>query len=134
VGPLIIGNDCEIGPNTCIFPSTIIGDNCVINPFTSIRNSVLMDDCRIGTHSYIARSIIAERVNIDHHATLSENDAIVYIKDEIKKVRNVGVMIGEDTHIGNQVSIDSGIIIGKNCKIGSLKHITKNISSMSHVI
>jgi glucose-1-phosphate thymidylyltransferase len=134
VGPLIIGRDCEIGPNSCIFPSTVIGNNCVVQPFTSIRNSIIMDDCRIGMHSYIARSIIDERVQLGHHITFSETDALVYIGDEIKQVRDVGVMIGEDTIIGNQVSVDPGVIIGKDCVIKSMQHITKNIPSKIHVM
>jgi len=134
VGPLIIGNDCEIGPNSCIFPSTVIGNNCVVQPFTSIRNSIIMDDTRVGAQSYIARSIIAERVMLGHHVTLSENNAMVTIGDEMKKVNDVGVMIGEDTRIGNQVSIDSGVIIGKDCLVDSLTHITKNIKSKVQVV
>jgi len=134
VGPLIIGDDCEIGPNSCIFPSTVIGNNCVVQPFTSIRNSIIMDDSRIGAQSYIARSIIAERVTIGHHVTLSEDNAMVYINDEIKMVHDIGVMIGEDTIIGNQVSVDPGVIIGKNCHIESLQHISKNILSKAHVM
>jgi UDP-N-acetylglucosamine diphosphorylase / glucose-1-phosphate thymidylyltransferase / UDP-N-acetylgalactosamine diphosphorylase / glucosamine-1-phosphate N-acetyltransferase / galactosamine-1-phosphate N-acetyltransferase len=134
VGPLIIGNDCEIGPNSCIFPSTVIGNNCVIQPFTSIRNSVIMDDSRIGAQSYIARSIIAERVQLGHHVTLSEQDAIVSIGDEMKMVNDVGVMIGEDTIIDSQVTIDPGIIIGKDCLVESLNHVTKNVKSKVHVM
>jgi len=93
-----------------------------------------MDDSRIGTQSYIARSIIAERVQLGHHVTLSEDNALVYIGDEIKTVHDVGVMIGENTVIGNHINIDPGMIIGKDCKIGSQQHITKNIASKIHVM
>jgi len=93
-----------------------------------------MDDTRVGAQSYIARSIIAERVMLGHHVTLSENNAMVTIGDEMKKVNDVGVMIGEDTRIGNQVSIDSGVIIGKDCLVDSLTHITKNIKSKVQVV
>ena len=134
VGPLIIGNDCEIGPNSCIFPSTVIGDNCVIQPFTSIRNSIIMEDSRIGAHTYIARSILGERINMGHHVTLPEHTSLVHINDEILQVRDVGVMIGEDTNIDHQVSIDPGVIIGKDCHVDSLNHVTKNIPSTVHVI
>jgi len=40
VGPVIIGDGCEIGPNACIFPSTTIGNNSVVHPFCEIRNSM----------------------------------------------------------------------------------------------
>src|SRR5659263_570607 len=58
VGPVIIGKNCNIGPNTTILPSTSVGDNCTINSFTEIENSIIMNDTRIGTGSYISNSII----------------------------------------------------------------------------
>ena len=48
VGPVVIGESCEIGPNACIFPSTTIGNSSVVHPFSQIRNSVIMDDTHIG--------------------------------------------------------------------------------------
>ncbi|HDN65033.1 MAG TPA: glucose-1-phosphate thymidylyltransferase, partial [Methanosarcinales archaeon] len=66
-GPVIIGRDCEICPNVVIAPSTAIGDNVTIEPFTYIRNSVILDNTYIGSGSTIKNSIIGENNIIESH-------------------------------------------------------------------
>ena len=38
-GPVVIGSNCDIGPNVCILSATSIGDNVVVSPFSEIKNS-----------------------------------------------------------------------------------------------
>ena len=76
VGPVVIGEGCEIGPNACIFPSTTIGHNSVINPFSVIRNSVIMNDVRIGSNSFISHSIIGQGTTISNNFS-SNSDKIL---------------------------------------------------------
>src|SRR5512136_1681354 len=60
VGPAVIGESCEIGPNVCIFPSTSIGNNTMIHPFSEVRSSIIMDDVHIASNSHISRSVIGK--------------------------------------------------------------------------
>ena len=134
VGPVVIGEGCEIGPNACIFPSTTIGNNSVINPFTEIRNSVIMDDVHIGSNSYITHSIIARGTILRNHFSNFSGENTLEIEGEFKKVKNIGVMIGEDCTIESQVVAEPGIIIGRKCKIAPLKRLNNNIPSESKVM
>jgi len=134
VGPVIIGEGCEIGPNVCIFPSTTIGDNCVIHPFSDIRNSVIMDENRIGSNSTIINSAFAKGNIIRNNFSCLSGENTIEIEGEYKKLKNLGPVIGEDCNIGSQVVIDPGIIIGRNCNISSMKRIRKNIESNSKVM
>jgi glucose-1-phosphate thymidylyltransferase len=134
VGPVIIGEGCEIGPNVCIFPSTSIGDNCVIQPFSEIRNSLIMEDIHIGSHSFITHSIIAKGTTIGNNLSSIIGKKTIEIEGEYKQLENIGVMIGEDTSIGSNVVIEPGTVIGRKCEISSLKRITQNIPSNSKVI
>ncbi|MDH7506350.1 MAG: sugar phosphate nucleotidyltransferase [Candidatus Thermoplasmatota archaeon] len=134
VGPVVIGEGCEIGPNVCIFPSTTIGNNTVVNPFTEIRNSVIMEDVHIGSNSFITHSIIARGTLISDHFSNILGENILEIEDECKKVKNIGVMIGEDCTVGCQVVAEAGIIIGRKCKISALKRLINNIPSETKVM
>ena len=134
VGPVSIGEGCEIGPNACIFPSTTVGDNSVINPFTEVRNSVIMKDTHIGSNSFISNSIVAKGTIIGNHFSSTEGENIVEIEDEFKKLENLGAIIGEDCTIGSHVIVDPGIIIGRKCDISPIKRIIKNVSSGSKVM
>ena len=134
VGPVVIGQGCEIGPNTCIFPSTAIGDNSVVSPFCEIRNSVIMNNVHIGANSSINHSIIGRGNTIVNNFTSISGKATIEIEGEFKKLKGIGTMIGEDCIIGSNVVTEPGVIIGRKCNIDPIKRITKNITSNSKVM
>jgi len=134
VGPVFIGEGCEIGPNVCIFPSTTIGDNSVIQPFGHIQNAVIMNEVHVGSQSFLKNSIVGRSTIIKDHFSSINGSPTVEIEGEFKKLKNMGTMIGDDCNIGSSVVIDSGKIIGKNCKINSLKKIMDNIPSNTKVM
>jgi glucose-1-phosphate thymidylyltransferase len=134
VGPVIIGSGCEIGPNACIFPSTTIGNNSSIRPFCEIRNSIIMEDVHINSNSYISHSIVAKGNIIGTNFSNITGEATIETEGEFKKLKNIGTMIGEDCTIGSNVVVESGKIIGRGCRIESLKKISKNILSESKVM
>ncbi len=134
VGPVVIGDSCEIGPNACLFPSTIIGNNTVIHPFSEIRNSVIMEDVHIDSNSYVSHSIIGRGTVLENNFSTISKKATIEIENEWKKVDNIGAMIGEDCTIGSHVVVEPGIIVGRGCKVGSMTKIGKNIPSESNVM
>lgn len=134
VGPVIIGEGCEIGPNACIFPSTTIGKNSVIHPFSQVRNSVIMDDVHIGSNSFIKNSIIGRGTIIENNFSSIDGTSTIEIEGEFKKLEKIGVMIGEDCNIGSNVVVDPGKIIGRKCEIAPLKRILNNIPSNNKVM
>ena len=134
VGPVIIGEGCEVGPNACIFPSTTIGNNSVIHPFSQVRNCVIMNDVHIGSNSYIKNSIVGRGSIIDNNFSSIDGTSILEIEGEFKKIENIGAMIGEDCIIGSHVVVEPGKIIGRKCKIGAMKKIIENVSSNSKVM
>lgn len=134
VGPIVIGDMCEIGPNVCIFPSTVIGNNAVVRPFSEIKNSIIMEDTHIDTNSYISHSVIGRGCMIDNNLTTIVKATTVEIENEFKKLENMGAMIGEDSTIGSHVVIEPGIMVGRGCTIDPLIKITKNIPSDSKVM
>lgn len=134
VGPVIIGNSCEIGPNACIFPSTSIGNNSVIHPSSEIRNSVIMDGSHIGSNSFISNTIVARGNIIRNSFSSIAGETTVEIEGEFKKINNLGAMIGEDCTIESHVIVDPGIIIGRKCNITPMKRIKENIPSNTKVM
>ena len=134
VGPAIIGEGCEIGPNACIFPSTTIGDNSIVQPFCQVGNTVIMDDVRIGSGSLIKNSVIGRGCRIENNFSSLEGYSTIEIEGEFKKLEKIGAMIGEDCNIGSNVVVEPGKIIGRRCKIASLKRIMDNLPSNTNVM
>ncbi|MDD4307259.1 MAG: sugar phosphate nucleotidyltransferase [Thermoplasmata archaeon] len=134
MGPVVIGEGCEIGPSVCIYPSTSIGNNVRIGPFTIVENSVLMNDVQLSSGSYISHSVIGEGTEINPQFCAVEAPADVKLEGEFKRVDRLGVLIGEKSVIGSQVSVDSGCIIGSNCRLASHSTVRTNIEDNTRVI
>ncbi len=134
VGPVVIGEGCEIGPHVCIFPSTVIGHNAVVHPFCEIKNSIVFDDARIGSNSYLSHSVIGRGSVLGHNCSATAGHANIEILDEFKKVRHIGAMIGENSSFGSNVVIEPGIIVGRECTVNSMKRLQYSIPSESKVM
>ncbi len=133
VGPVVIGDGCDIGPSVCILPATSIGNNVVISPFTEIKNSVIGDDVNIGSGCVIQDSVIDKGCVIKGQFTACSSQTEVRINDEHYQV-NVGSMLGWDCNLGNCVVAQPGVIVGNYSQVQALKLISGRFPDHSLVV
>ncbi len=126
-GPVIIGEGCDIGPNACILPSSSIDDNTKIAPFTVIQNSVIMKGVSIGPNSNLQDSVLGEGVRTGTNFSTFSDCSRVEADNGLHQVKKIGVMVAEDTHIGSCVTLEPGVIVGKDCEIRSGRTIRENL-------
>ena len=126
VGPVTIGENCEIGPGVCILPSTSIGDNVCISPFTTINNSIIADGVEIGSGSIIEDSIIDRGCLTRGHFVSQTGSAEIKVDDEYHRAQ-IGAMVGERCDIGHSVVAAPGVIIGNRCHIRALKVLEHSV-------
>ena len=105
IGNVIIGNNVEIGANTCVdrgkFSSTTIGDGCKIDNIVQIgHNCVLGKFCIIAGHSGLAGS----------------------------------VTLGNGVILGGSVSVKDHIIIGDGAIVGGGSGVTNDIPAGKTVV
>lgn len=134
VGPVIIGNNCEIGPHACIFPSTTIGNNTVIRSFSEIKNSIIMNDVKIRSNAAISHSVIGKGTTFYHGFSSLVGESKKHSDKECITIKDIGVMIAEDSSIKSHVVTYPGVIIGRHCLISSLKQIQQDIPSETRVM
>jgi bifunctional UDP-N-acetylglucosamine pyrophosphorylase/glucosamine-1-phosphate N-acetyltransferase len=98
-----IGEESFIGTGVHILKGTRIGNNCKINAFSIIENTIIDDNTHIHSHSVIQDSKIGKNVRVGPFARLRNN-----------------VVLGDNSNIGNFVEI-------KNTDIGDntmTRHLT----------
>ena len=135
VGPVVIGNNCSIGPNAVILPSTAIGDNTSINSSVEIQNSIIMNDVRIGSGSYISNSIIGANNKIGpHFSTEVGRDLMIEMKGILHHAELLGTVIGDDNNFANRVLIKAGKMISNNCNFEAGVTVQKDIPRGSIVV
>jgi bifunctional UDP-N-acetylglucosamine pyrophosphorylase/glucosamine-1-phosphate N-acetyltransferase len=137
VGPVVIGQACEIGPNCYIRPNTSIGDNCHIGNAVEVKNSIIMRGSKIPHHNYVGDSIIGEECNLGAgtkiaNLRLDKKDIIVRGIDT--KQHKLGAIIGDRVETGINVSINVGSMIGNNTYIGPGAIVSGVISPKSKIL
>jgi len=135
VGPVIIGKNCNIGPNTTILPSTAVGDNCSISSFTEIENSIIMNDTRVGTGSYISNSIIGSNNIIGpHFVTEVGRNLNIEMRGILHHSDELGSVAGDNNIIGHAVLVSAGKMVSTGCTVDSGVRILKDIPQDSIVM
>jgi bifunctional UDP-N-acetylglucosamine pyrophosphorylase/glucosamine-1-phosphate N-acetyltransferase len=125
VGPVLIGEGCDIGPNCFIRAHTSIGDRVHIGNAVEVKNSIVMGGTRIGHLSYVGDSVIGERCNFGAGtkvANLRLDEKAIPVVVNGKRVdsgrRKLGCIMGDDVHTGIGSLINVGTSIGAGAAIG----------------
>jgi UDP-N-acetylglucosamine diphosphorylase/glucosamine-1-phosphate N-acetyltransferase len=121
VGPVIIGQDGDIGPNCCIRSATAIGDGCHIGSAVEVKNSIIMNGSKIPHHNYVGDSIIGEECNLGAGTKIAnlrlDKQNIVVAGIDTKR-RKLGAIMGDRVETGINATINIGSVIGNNTLIG----------------
>lgn len=118
VGPVIIKEGCDIGPNCYIRPGTSLGKNVRVGNAVEVKNSTIMDGTKIGHLSYVGDSVIGEGCNFGA-GTICANlrHDKVSIKSFVKNERvdsgrrKLGAIMGDDVKTGINTTIYPGTVI-----------------------
>ena len=132
VGPIVIGDNCEIGPSACIFPFTSIGDNVIISPFCQIKNSVIGNGVTIGSNCNIQDSVIAPGCTIGN-GLITRSQEITVLTDKESYRAKLGALLGDRCDLEDNIVIHPGISLGVGTKVKAMKIITENIPEGSLV-
>ena len=120
-GPVIIGEGCEIGPNCLLRAGTCLGNRVKIGNAVEVKNSIIMDETKIGHLSYVGDSIIGERCNFGAGTTVANlrfDEQDIKIGGADTRRRKLGVIMGDNVHTGINSMINVGTSIGPGSTLG----------------
>jgi glucose-1-phosphate thymidylyltransferase len=121
-GPVVIGENAEIGSHCCIGPNVSIGSRVKIEPFTMLKNALMMNDAAIGSHSKVMEAVIGEGSVLGDHTTVAPGIPMLEIEDTLIRGR-FGCVIGDQAH-SDPFCIYQGAIVGNNARIKGGKMIS----------
>uniref|UniRef100_T1HA25 Glutamine--fructose-6-phosphate aminotransferase [isomerizing] n=1 Tax=Rhodnius prolixus TaxID=13249 RepID=T1HA25_RHOPR len=105
-GQVSLGNRVEIGAG-CIIKGSVIGDDCVLSPYTVLENAVLDAECTVGPFARLRPG--AELAQGAHVGTITCNyDGA----NKHKTVIGDRVFVGSDSQLLAPVTVASGVTIG----------------------
>lgn len=125
IGPVFIGENCDIGPNCYIRANTSIGNNCKIGNAVEVKNSIIMNHSNVPHHNYVGDSIIGENCNLGSgtkvaNLRLDNKNIYTIVRGERIETtrRKLGVIMGDNVKTGVNSVINIGTVIGENAQIG----------------
>lgn len=120
-GPVYIGKNCYIRPHCFIRPGTVIGDNVTIGHGVEVKNSIIMDECKLDSHSFVGDSIFGVGVRngsgtITANRRFDQEDIKVKYKDNEFDTGfdKFGCIIGDYTRLGANCTVAPGTVIGRH--------------------
>ena len=63
-GPVLIGPECEIGPNATIYGPTVVESGSYLGPGAEIRRCLLLAEAEVAHTSYVGHSILGRKVRL----------------------------------------------------------------------
>ncbi len=126
-GPVRIGKNCYIGPNSVILPYTSIGNDVSIGALSFIKNSIIMSSTSISHQASIEGSVIGRGCVIDvGFMAMSSRFQKIFGK-EVMEVHDGGIVLGDDCKIGAKVTVVPGIRIKAGMRIGAIAEIKEEM-------
>lgn len=137
-GPCYIGKNCIIGNNALIRDYTNLEEGVMIGAHAEVTRCIFQKNahCHSG---YFGDSIFGENCRVGA-GTVTAN--IRFDRGEIKAVvkgekigtglTSLGAIVGNNTHIGINVSLMPGVLIGSNCLIGPGLVVFENIEDSAN--
>ncbi len=141
LGPVFIGEGCDIGPNSYLRKYTYIGNNVNVGNAVEIKNSIIMDGTNVNHLSYVGDSVIGANCNVAAGTNIANlrfdnKNVKMNIKGEIFDcgVRKLGAVFGDNVKTGINSSFNPGVKVGINSAIGSGTIIYEDIPSNTLVL
>jgi bifunctional UDP-N-acetylglucosamine pyrophosphorylase/glucosamine-1-phosphate N-acetyltransferase len=140
-GPVWIGKDCTIGPNSYLREGTVLCGGNKVGASTEIKNSILMKDTKAPHHNYVGDSIVGENSNLGSGTKIAnlrlDKKEIVVVHKGVNintRRKKLGAIIGSNVNTGINASLNAGTILGNNVKVGPNALVSGTYESQSTII
>ena len=124
-GPCYIGDNCAVGNNAVVRDYTDLEDGAMVGALAEVARSIFQRNahCHSG---YFGDSIFGENCRAGA-GTITANVRLDRGNIKNTGLTSLGVIVGENTHIGVNSSLMPGVLIGSNCVIGPGSVVFDNI-------
>jgi len=132
-GPCYIGDNCVIGNNALIRSYTNLEDGAVVGAQAEVARCVFQEDAHVHSgffgDSVFGKSCRVGAGTVTGNVRLDRGEIKAEVKGEKTGtgLNSLGVIVGNNTHIGINVSLMPGVLIGSNCVVGPGSVVFDNI-------
>ncbi len=132
-GPCYIGDNCVIGNNALVREYTDLEAGAVVGAQSEVTRCLFQEDAHMHSgflgDSILGRNCRVGAGTITGNLRLNRDEISSVIKGEkvMTGLNFLGVIVGQNTKIGINVSLMPGVLIGSDCVIGPASVVFENI-------
>ena len=128
-GPCYIGDNCIVGNNAVVRDCTDLEEGAMVGALAEVARSIFQKNahCHSG---YFGDSILGENCRAGA-GTVTANVRLDRGNIKNTVLTSLGVIVGQNSHIGINVSLMPGVLIGSNCAIGPSSVVFGNVEDNS---
>jgi NDP-sugar pyrophosphorylase family protein len=133
-GPVLIGPDCEVGPNTTVYGPTVVESGSYLGPGAEIRRCLLLAGAEVAHMSYVGHSVLGRGVRLGAFFCVAVRNlrrGTVHMMSEGALIdtgeTTIGCVIADGTQTGVRATVmpgrrivetavvPAGAVVMKNC-------------------
>jgi len=130
----VIGANSIVRPNATILPGTMVGENVSVGPNVVLENTIVLSDVTLKPGVMLKDCIVGANTVVGTGTVAEGGLADVILEDAVYRDVQFGGLVGDNTHLGGNVTIAPGAIIGNDVTVGSGATITDRIASDTDVV
>ncbi|MDR0490213.1 MAG: hypothetical protein LBH28_03060 [Oscillospiraceae bacterium] len=119
IGPVYIGEGCELLPGAIIRPHTIIGNKCSVGHGSEVKHSVMFGGSKVASLAFVGDSVLGVSARIGSgvitaNRRFDQGDVTLKFPDGAYEVGDsyFGVVLGDSSRIGANSVTQPGTHIG----------------------
>jgi UDP-N-acetylglucosamine diphosphorylase / glucose-1-phosphate thymidylyltransferase / UDP-N-acetylgalactosamine diphosphorylase / glucosamine-1-phosphate N-acetyltransferase / galactosamine-1-phosphate N-acetyltransferase len=116
-GPVIIGQDCAIGPGAVVGPYVCLGENATVNSNAVVERSVVDADTTIGANATVIECVTGTGVEIGPGSTIPGGPGDVRIGDTVYEDESLGALLADRVVDHGGVAYVPGALVGPETEI-----------------
>lgn len=139
-GPLVIGKNCDIGPNCYLRKGVSLDEEVKIGNACEVKNTIVYKGSHIAHLSYVGDSIIGSNCNfgagtITGNLRLDDQTVKGSINESVISTgrRKIGVIMGDNVKTAINTFFMPGVIVGNNSAIGTGVILSRNLPSNTFI-
>ncbi|WP_416840390.1 sugar phosphate nucleotidyltransferase [Haloferax sp. DFSO52] len=131
--PTVVGDHSRIQPGARIFHDVVIGDNVTICANAVVTNSIILEDTVIKPGTVISDCIVGAGSEIGPLNSIEGGRTDVRVDSELYTDVKFGGLIGDNTTLGGNVTIEPGTIVGNDVHVESGSKLSGRIPDNANI-
>ncbi|KAB1185042.1 MULTISPECIES: sugar phosphate nucleotidyltransferase [Haloferax] len=117
--PVVIGDDCNVGPGAVIGAGSCLQNNVVVGANSVVERSILSTDAHVDAGAILRDSVVGPGAKIGDGVVSPGGRADVILEGRLYTDRQLGSIVGDRAVVGANVTLSPGSRVGAEAVVGA---------------